>query len=77
MILSFGGIYGSKMVIIEEVTDVGVNVGVSKKGTNGDGRDDGVDRWAVRSFLSRAWRHVLVKTREVRGINFLRCITQF
>ena len=49
MVLSFRGIYGSKVVIIEEDTDVegevGVSVGVWKTGiTRGAGGDEGVDR---------------------------------
>ena len=49
-VLLFVGIYGSKVVIIEEDTDVEVGVGVREKSTRGEG----VDRWAVREF-SEPW----------------------
>ena len=54
MALLLGGIYSSKMVILEEDTDVG-RVSVREKSTRGEG----VDSWVVRSFQSR----VLVKAR--------------
>ena len=44
MVLLFGGIYGSNVVIIEEDTDVKGRVGVSETGTRGGGRGEGVDR---------------------------------
>ena len=43
MVLLFGDIYGSKVVILEEDTDVEEEVGVRKTGIRGEG----VDRWAV------------------------------
>ena len=46
MVLLFGGIYDSKVVIIEEETDVegGLGIGVREIGTRGGGRGKGVDR---------------------------------
>ena len=76
MVLDFGGIYGSKVVIIEKDTDLerGVGVVVREIGRRGDGRSKGFDRWAVRRvFIAGAGRCFLAK---VRGINFLRCILQ-
>ena len=55
MVLLFVGIYRSKMVIIEEDTDVKGGVGVKETGT----RDEGVDMWVVREVF-RA---------EVRGVS--------
>ena len=44
MVLSFGGIYGSKVVII-----VGrFGIGVREAGIRGDGRHEGVDGWMVK-----------------------------
>ena len=51
-VLSFGGIYGSKVVII-----VG-GIGVREAGRRG-GKNEGVDRWAVKE-ISRA---------KVRGVS--------
>ena len=53
MVLCFGGIYGCKVVRIEEDTDVevGVDVGVSETDTREGGRNDGVDRWAVKGVF--------------------------
>ena len=50
MVLLFGGIYGSKIVIIEEdaVVERGVDVGVRETITRESGRSEGVDRLAVR-----------------------------
>ena len=55
MVLLFEGIYGSKVVIIEEdIVYVEGRVGVRETGTR-SGRSKGVDRWAVRGvFLSKA-----------------------
>ena len=61
MVLSLGGIYGSKVVIIvEENVDVGV------RETNG--RDKGVNRWMVREVFRAEVRGV--KAREVGGDEF-------
>ena len=63
MVLSFGSIHGSKVVIIEDM-DVGlVGFGVSVRG--GGGRHEGVNRWVVREVfraevrdmsLSKSWK---------------------
>ena len=47
--LSFGNIYDSKMVIIEEDMKVEgrVCVGVKEAGTRGGGKEEEVDRWVV------------------------------
>ena len=59
------------MVIIVEKR---VGVGVREISTRRGGRDEGVDKWAIRGVFSRSQRRVFVKTREVKGMAFLRCI---
>ena len=58
MVLLFGSVYGSKVVIMEEDTDVEVGVGVRETSIRGKG----VDGWAVRRFF-RA---------EVKGVSLLK-----
>ena len=43
MVLSFGSMYSSKVVIMENM-EVEGGVGVKELGTSGGGRDEGVDR---------------------------------
>ena len=47
MVLLFGGIYASKVVIIEEDTDVEGGVDVKETSTRGEG----ADKWAFREFF--------------------------
>ena len=56
MVLLLRGIYGSKVVILEEDTDVGggIGVGVREIGTRGEG----IDRCAVRGVFRARVRGV-------------------
>ena len=73
MVLSFGGLYDSKVVIIVERA----SIDVKKTGTRDGGIGEGVDRWVVWGVFKRhGWRRILVITRGVEEINFLRCIPQ-
>ena len=51
MVLCFMGIYGCKVVILEEDTDVEVGLGVSQTGTREGGRNYGFNRWAVKGVF--------------------------
>ena len=60
MVLVVGDIHSSKAVIVEEDIDVEgrVGVGASETGTRGGGRNDGVDRRAVRRVFRAKVRGV-------------------
>ena len=64
MVLSFGSIYGPKVVIIVG----GVGVGVKEAGTREGGMHERVDRWVVRrAFIAEVRGASLPKLRKLGG----------